>query len=261
MLYFRTAPIRGSTDHVPFQYKLGIPSTYPEFRPAPPLFEAPSYHTAYDSVTMATNFTDPPCSSDGSVLPLHRLLVRLHFHLALSFSSARRLPIHPVRKATTLKEAWDVLVSEAQQRYPDLEEHYGIKLEYVTKRIDDFLNASRNFENFVGNLHGSDMRCFHIYNDILGRLSKQFISNVDAKSPRHVLVDTAYTQSHAASYFPRIRTLLHQLELGEDRDVRTMLKSLKVELSALVTAFNAASTLLRGGLFGSLDAYHAHLCY
>ncbi|VDD78589.1 unnamed protein product, partial [Mesocestoides corti] len=28
-----TLPVGGSTDHVPFQYKLGIPSTYPEFRP------------------------------------------------------------------------------------------------------------------------------------------------------------------------------------------------------------------------------------
>ncbi|VDM22146.1 unnamed protein product, partial [Hydatigera taeniaeformis] len=61
-----TVPVAGSTDHVPFQYQLGIPSAYPQFTPKPPLYEAPSYHTAYDSVDMAVNFTDPPCSTNKS---------------------------------------------------------------------------------------------------------------------------------------------------------------------------------------------------
>ncbi len=105
-----------------------LPAALPLSLKAPPLFEAPSYHTAYDSVAMATNFTDPPCESDGSLLPLHRLLIRLHFHFLLRFSSDRRLPIFPVRKARTLQKAWALIVANANETIPNLEESYGIKL-------------------------------------------------------------------------------------------------------------------------------------
>lgn len=77
---------------------------------------------------MATNFTDPPCRSDGSLLPLHRLLVHLHFHILLSFSTARRLPISPVNKAITLDKAWFAITLNAKKKIPDLEKDFGIKL-------------------------------------------------------------------------------------------------------------------------------------
>ncbi len=93
---------------------------------------------------MATNFTDPPCESDGSLLPLHRLLIRLHFHFLLRFSSDRRLPIFPVRKAHTLQKAWALIVENANETIPNLEESYGIKLGNFTY-IVYLPNISRRF--------------------------------------------------------------------------------------------------------------------
>ena len=95
---------------------------------APPLFDAPSYHTSYDSVDMAVKFTDPPCSSNGSLLPLHRLLIHYHFYLLLKFSSNNRLPVHPVPKANTLKLSWSDIVKYADKEIPQIKTRFGIDL-------------------------------------------------------------------------------------------------------------------------------------
>ncbi|VDK31625.1 unnamed protein product [Taenia asiatica] len=255
-----TVPIGGSTDHVPFQYQLGIPSTYLQFMPKPPLYEAPSYHTAYDSVAMAVNFTDPPCSTDESLLPLHRLLIRYHFHLLLRFSSSRRLPIYPLPKAITLKRSWGGIVSHADKILPNISTRYGINLDYVSERIEAFLNASKAFEKAFDRLEKEKPRCYPVYNDILSRLSKQFITYENVTMPRHVLVDSSDTTTHYDSYFPKVRSLLKELSQSADEKSSGVVRELKTELSALVTAFTAASNLLRGGLLDSLNLVNAYFC-
>ncbi|KAL5112874.1 N-acetylated-alpha-linked acidic dipeptidase 2 [Taenia crassiceps] len=245
-----TVPVGGFTDHVPFQFQLGVPSTYLQFTPKPPLYEAPSYHTAYDSVAMAVNFTDPPCSTDGGLLPLHRLLIRYHFHLLLKFSSSRRLPIYPLPKAITLKRSWSGIVDHADKILPNISTRYGINLGYISERVEDFLNASKAFEKSFDKIEKERPRCYPVYNDILSRLSKQFITNENVPTPRHVLVDSSYTTTHYDSYFPKVRSFIQKLSQSTDEKSSEVVKELKTELSALVTAFTAASNLLRGGLLG-----------
>ena len=103
-------------------------------------------------------------------------------------------------------------------------------------------------------------RCYPIFNDILSRLSKQFITHANVGTPRHVLVDSSYSISHRKSYFPKIRLLLQRLRRSSDVTSKKLVKHLKFELSALATSFTEASNLLRGGLFGSLNALVSHLC-
>ncbi|VDK89018.1 unnamed protein product [Dibothriocephalus latus] len=122
-----TVPPLGSTDHVPFQYKLGVPSMYPEFRPAYPMFEAPSYHTEYDSVDMAIKFTDPP-SATGELLPLHRLLAKLNVNLLLRFSSSPVLPISVSTLASSLNRSWVEFEHFVCSLLPHIRTH-GIKLD------------------------------------------------------------------------------------------------------------------------------------
>ncbi|VDL96710.1 unnamed protein product [Schistocephalus solidus] len=121
-----TLPPLGSTDHVPFQYKLGVPSMYPEFRPAYPMFDAPSYHSEYDSVEMAVKFTDPP-SVTGELLPLHRLLAKLILNLIFRFSSSPVLPISASTLASSLNRSWVEFERFAYSQIPDIRTH-GIKL-------------------------------------------------------------------------------------------------------------------------------------
>lgn len=254
-----TVPVGGSTDHVLFQYQFGIPSTYPQFAPEPPLYEAPSYHTAYDSVAMAVRFTDPPCSSDGTLLPLHHFLIRYHFHLLLKFSSSRRLPIYPVPKATALAQSWSSIVYDDYET-SNITALYGINLGYVSEGIGDFLNASKVFEKYFDRLEYGKQRCYPLYNDMLGRLSKHFITYESATMPRHVLVDSSYASTHCDSYFPKIRTVLQKLSQCAYEESAPLVKELKTELSILVTAFTSAANLLRGGLLGSLSSVNAFSC-
>ncbi|VDM19224.1 unnamed protein product [Hydatigera taeniaeformis] len=209
---------------------------------------------------MAVNFTDPPCSTNKSVLPLHRLLIRYHFHLLLKFSSSRRLPIYPIPKALMLKKSWSGIVSSANETLSNILVRHGINLDYVSERIDDLLNASKAIEKRYDKLGNRESSCYPVYNDILSRLSKQFITYENAAMPRHLLVDSSYTSTHYDSYFPKIRSLLQKLSESVDAESLTVAKDLKTELSALVTAFTAASNLLRGGLFGSLNLVNAFIC-
>ncbi|KAM7539836.1 hypothetical protein Aperf_G00000041331 [Anoplocephala perfoliata] len=254
-----TVPVEGSSDQVPFQYQLGIPSSYVEFRPEPPLTEAPSYHTAYDSVDMATKFTDPPCPNNGKILPLHNFLIRYHFHLMLKFSSSQRIPIFPVVKASTLQFAWKDILKYVKNTIPDIQTRYRIDLDYVSRSIGTFKNATIEFERFLASLDKSNPIC-PAYNDMLIRLSKQFITNVNTTIPRHILVDDSLSRTHAKSYFPRVRRLLQQLSECSEKEPEHLIKAIKTELSIIVTTFTAASNLLHGGLFESLDTVNTHLC-
>ncbi|KAM3174994.1 hypothetical protein ACTXT7_009406 [Hymenolepis weldensis] len=255
-----TIPVGGSTDHVPFQYQLGIPSTYPEFRPEPPLSEAPSYHTAYDTVDMAERFTDPPCPKSKKKFPLHQFLIRYHFHLILRFSSSRRLPIFPIDKANTLELAWKDILEYATDSIPDIKTRFGIDFDYITKSIETFKNAVIAFEKSFVNIDKSNPKCLNIYNNILTGLSKQFITNVNTTTLRHVLVEENDLPSHIESYFPRVRKLLQNLSQSAENKTRDLITNLKIELSILITAFTSASSHLKGGLFGSLDMVNDHLC-
>lgn len=78
--------------------------------------------------------------------------------------------------------------------------------------------------------------------------------------PRHVLVDNSYNSNHYDSYFPKIRSLLKKLSQAADEKPSDVVKELKTELSALVTAFTTASNLLRGGLLGSINSVNAYFC-
>lgn len=96
------------------------------------MWSAPSYHTAYDSVAMATEFTDPPI--DNKDLPIHLYLTRLHFNLLLRFSSSNRLPIYPLRLATSLATRWQQLTALAKKKLTSKAlEQQGIELgEFIT---------------------------------------------------------------------------------------------------------------------------------
>ncbi|VDO07057.1 unnamed protein product [Rodentolepis nana] len=255
-----TVPIGGSTDHVPFQYQLGIPSTYPEFRPEPPLFEAPSYHTAYDNIDMAERFTDPPCPTSKEKFPLHQFLIRYHFHLMLRFSGSRRFPIFPIYKANTLELAWKNILNYTATYIPEIKTRFGIDLDYITGSIRAFKNAVMAFEKSFVDIERSKPHCLHVFNNILADLSKQFITNVNTTTPRHVLVEDEDVKSHIESYFPRLQKLLHNLNQSAGNETSDLITNIKIELSILFTAFTSASNHLKGGLLGSLDMVYDDLC-
>ncbi|BHF60193.1 hypothetical protein SprV_0100315600 [Sparganum proliferum] len=142
-----TTPPLGSTDNVPFQYKLGVPSMYPEFRPAYPMFDAPSYHSEYDSVDMAVKLTDPP-STTGELLPLHRLLAKLSLNLIFRFSSSALLPISASTLASSLNRSWVEFEQFANSQILDIREH-GIKFDYVSSKIARLIDSARSFESWA----------------------------------------------------------------------------------------------------------------
>lgn len=111
--------------------------------------------------------------------------------------------------------------------------------------------------------HAFHFRCLTVYNNILGDLSKHFITNVNSTAPRHVLVNESDAWgSHLKSYFQRVSKMLHQLSEVqlERKTADELVMNLKLELSLLVTAFTSASNHLRGGLLGSLKAVNMYLC-
>uniref|UniRef100_A0A183AVW4 Peptidase_M28 domain-containing protein n=1 Tax=Echinostoma caproni TaxID=27848 RepID=A0A183AVW4_9TREM len=108
----------GGSDHIPFAYKLGVPSSYPEYVPDYCMYTMPMYHTWYDNIDVVKRFLDPSSSKTGP-LPRHRLMVRLWIALIIYLSCAPRLPYSPVRLAHWLCTEWEQLVQKARHEPVD----------------------------------------------------------------------------------------------------------------------------------------------
>ncbi|CAH8570931.1 unnamed protein product [Schistosoma guineensis] len=140
----------GGSDHIPFAYRLGIPSTYPEFLPDDGLYNAPVYHTAYDIIDVVERFTDPASPFTGH-FPRHRLIARLILTLIIQFACAPRLPLSILRCSQCLLDDWLKFMELVTHQIPNISE-YDVNLDWVLEEIQKFKKSSQDFEDFANTM-------------------------------------------------------------------------------------------------------------
>ncbi|CAL8097844.1 unnamed protein product [Calicophoron daubneyi] len=124
------SPVGGGSDHIAFAYKIGIPCSYPEYLPDNSLFNLPVYHTAYDNIKVAEEFTDPPSRLTKSPLPRHEVIAKLLLTMLVELSCSVRLPYSIHRFAKTLLKKWEEFRLTTRSKSAELS-HLGINLAQV----------------------------------------------------------------------------------------------------------------------------------
>nr|UXN80909.1 metallopeptidase [Fasciola hepatica] len=234
----------GGSDHIPFAYKLGIPSSYPEYVPDYSMYTMPMYHTWYDNVDVVERFLDPPSPQTGP-LPRHRLMARLWLTFVLYLACAPRLPYSPVRLARRLREQWEQLVQKAHTERSDWNSQ-GIHFEWITEELLKFDSSVANFELLARQWETSYDRFPTQLNRILAGLPEQFVTNhLDAKTPFcNVLLGVS---GYGTVTFPQVRSAVRRFCASPNS---ANLTALKRALSILTACIQRATSWLGNGLLG-----------
>ncbi|CAH8536281.1 unnamed protein product [Dicrocoelium dendriticum] len=250
----RLSPPGVGSDHIPFAFKLGVPSSYPEFEAADGLFTPPMYHTAYDTVGVVCKFLDPP--SITGPLPRHRLIARLSITMLLQLSCSKRIPYSVTRWTHLMNEKWRLTQQQFESSLNNLQ-HFGIHLDWITESFDALVEAAESFTTLLDTLEARSSSFPSALNRILIALPKQFLRRRNGAfgSFPNVLCEPA---GLGTKYFPHVQRAFdnfvrHANESG-DAISSSELSALKHELSELTCCIQQASSWLKNGLLG-LDPF------
>ncbi|GAA50701.1 glutamate carboxypeptidase 2 [Clonorchis sinensis] len=245
-----TPPGTGS-DHIPFSYKLGVPSSYPGFTPDDGLAYPPIYHTAYDIISVAERFTDPAVSDTGP-MPRHRLLVRLYLTMILQLCCASRLPYSICRWATTFSKEWEKFKQFAVSKVPKLT-GFGVNLDWISEDLDQMLHSAERVDAFLNTLEQRTTEFPTVLNRTVANIPKCFVkpSLTDPDLFPFVLYAPRGFQT---VYFHRIQSaftrFLKHIHDNNSEEKFNCLRLLKQELSILASCINEATECMRNGLVG-----------
>ncbi|CAH8856939.1 unnamed protein product [Trichobilharzia szidati] len=247
------SPLGGGSDHIPFAYRLGIPSTYPEFWPDDGLYNASVYHTAYDVVDVVERFTDPASPITGH-LPRHRLISRLILTLIIQFACAPRLPLSPLRLSQCLLDNWSQFMELVAGQIPNIVE-YGVHLDWITEELENFKKSSQDFEEFVSSVEQNHNDFPSYLNRILSGIAKHFVlvTSQTEKAPLRNIIQG--TTGYNSVYFPYVKSSYEKFRNLYNRCQTEILQSselneFKVELSNISNCLQQICNWLRNGLIG-----------
>ncbi|KAA3675747.1 N-acetylated-alpha-linked acidic dipeptidase, partial [Paragonimus westermani] len=275
---FISLPGIGS-DHIPFAYKLGIPSSYPEFLPDDGLFYLPVYHTAYDNIKVVEQFTDPSFDQQA-LLPRHRLIARLSLTMIVHMACSVRLPYALIRWSNFILDQWTEFSRRAKSVLPELP-NLGINLDWITEDLHSFLKAAKVFEGVLHKFeekpdqtimpgahlksvcatvltsysYGSvdlNQRFPSLLNRILVNLPKQFI-RYDAASHAPFYPSVLYSpEGYRYIFFPHVQSAFDKLVKDSHfvEPPSAPLCELKRQLSILSACVIQATFWLQNGLVG-----------
>ncbi|TGZ61510.1 hypothetical protein CRM22_007940 [Opisthorchis felineus] len=245
-----TPPGTGS-DHIPFSYKLGVPSSYPGFTPDDGLAYPPIYHTAYDVISVAERFTDPAVSDTGP-MPRHRLLVRLYLTMILQLCCASRLPYSICRWAMTFSKEWAKFKQFAVSKVPKLAS-FGVNLDWISEDLDQMLHSAERVEAFLNTLEHRTTEFPAVLNRTVANIPKCFVK--PSLSDPDLFPFVLYApRGFQTVYFHRVQSVftrfLKHIHDHNSEEKLNCLRLLKQELSILASCINQATECMRNGLVG-----------
>ncbi|VDO54829.1 unnamed protein product [Schistosoma margrebowiei] len=242
----------GGSDHIPFAYRLGIPSTYPEFLPDDGLYNTPVYHTAYDIIDVVERFTDPASPFTGH-FPRHRLIARLILTLIIQFACAPRLPLSILRCSQCLLDDWLKFMELVTHQIPNISE-YDVNLDWVLEEIQKFKKSSQDFEDFANTMEKNCTSFPSYLNRILVGVSKHFVAagQCEKSSLKNVIQGTT---GYKSLYFPHVKSSFKNLKILYDKcktktSNSTELQDFKLELSNVLNCLQQLTNWLRNSWIG-----------
>ncbi|CAH8581237.1 unnamed protein product [Heterobilharzia americana] len=248
----KVSSLGGGSDHIPFAYRLGIPSTYPEFLPDDGFYNTPVYHTAYDIVDVAERFTDPASPVTGH-FPRHRLITRLILTLIIQLACSPRLPLSPLRLSQCLLDDWSKFTELVAGQIPDMIK-YGVNLVWVTEELEKFHKSCQDFEKFANTAEQSRDEFPSYLNRILTGINKHFVAASQfVKAPLKNVIQGP--SGYGSVYFPHVKSSYENFRsLYTERKAEIIhsgeLNEFKLELSNIVNCLQQLCHWLQNGLIG-----------
>lgn len=250
----------GGSDQVPFAYRFGIPSSYPQYWPNDGLFNLPVYHTNFDNVEIVERFTDPSNSiALDSLFPRHKLITRLLLTMIIQLACSPRLPLAINRLIAELIKNWHNFVQQVNQEIENFSE-FELNLDWVTEELIDLQKSGIQFEEIANNFELQLEKFPSHLNRIIGGLSKHFVNNnCTIKKALRNLINGV--KGYKSEYFPHVRLRykeLLKLIQTDPNNLESALNNLKLEISNLIICLSQTANWLRNGLIG-MDMFKTQL--
>lgn len=177
-------PYNYFSDYFPFYMYSGIPSADFSyfFGPGNPVELYPVYHTQEDTFYWMKTFIDPK-------FEFHEAVTKFEGGLLIDLSDTPILPFDVTRYAKALLRGY--------QRLPTKVNNQSISTEYIREAVDNFMNASKAFDQAKSSLNPDLASPLHLrmLNDQMVQIEKAFISSAvltDSYLLRHVFFTSGF---------------------------------------------------------------------
>ena len=195
------------------------------------------YHSVHDTFNWMKTFVDPD-------FEIHLAVARYSASVLLKFADAPLLPFNATRYAAVIKKYSHSLVSNSRL------ENAGINLGPLSKAVDRFEKAARDFEAFKAEYLQieSTNKSFRVLNDQMAKLERAFIQTVEENNPRqlrHVIYGPNLKNMYGGVVFPRVHWATQDAMRSHNWD------RVRREVSVLLYHISSAAKLLEPVLSGS----------